>query len=94
LLELPAWTVLSPVAPLSLSRATSAALSVPTIWAWYWRPLLTSVTVRAVAPLTTWLLVSTRPLGVRIMPVPSKTWPLNRSWEVMSTIPGFTFLIT
>src|ERR1700693_2943316 len=45
-------------------------------------------------PSTTWLFVSTRPLLVRIMPVPSSVPLWKEGREITSTIPGPTFLVT
>jgi hypothetical protein len=53
-------------------------------------PVVTSVTVMLVASLTTWLLVSTRPLDEMTMPVPSATSPAYCSVESTSTTPGST----
>jgi hypothetical protein len=53
-----------------------------------------SDTLTAVAPSITWLLVSTRPEGERIIPVPSAVSLAYVSVEVMSTRPGTTFRST
>ena len=39
-------------------------------------PVLTTVAVSPVEPSTTWLLVSTSPDELSIIPVPSNTWPV------------------
>jgi len=72
--ESPTWTVFSPDTPTSLSSATSSVASVPTIWARYLRPEVTTVAVSPVEPSTTWLLVSTSPDELSTIPVPSNTW--------------------
>ncbi len=54
----------------------SSVVSVPTIWAWYLRPVVTTVAVSPVEPSTTWLLVSTSPDEASTIPVPSNTWPV------------------
>src|SRR5262249_50548316 len=92
--ESPTRTVLSPDTPVSLSSAMSSELSVPTIWARYLRPVVTTVTVSPVEPSTTWLLVSTSPDELSTIPVPSNTWPVKRRVAVMSTNPGSTLPAT
>ncbi len=56
--------------------------------------LSASATLTSVAPSITWLLVSTRPDGDRIIPVPSAVSLAYASVEVMSTRPGLTFRTT
>ena len=56
--------------------------------------LLASDTLTSVAPSITWLLVSTRPAGDRIIPVPSAVSLAYLSVDVMSTRPGTTFRST
>src|SRR5262249_31932768 len=92
--ESPTLTVLSPDTLVSLSRATSSFASVPTTLAVYLRPELTTVAVSAVEPDTTWLLVSTSPDGLSTIPVPSKTWLVERRLAVISTTPGVTLAAT
>ncbi len=60
-----------PDAPSSWMTATSALGSTPTTWAVNDRPVPTETALILVAPSMTWLLVSTRPLAVRTMPVPA-----------------------
>ena len=70
------FAVLSPDAPDSCSTATSSVASVPTTFAAYDWPVLTTVTVIFVAPLTTWLLVRISPFEVSTTPVPAASaWP-------------------
>ena len=57
--ESPVLIVLSPDTPWICSTATSSAGSVPTTFAVYVFPVVTTVTLMLVAPATTWLLVST-----------------------------------
>ena len=49
-----------------------------------------SVTLIAVAPLITWLLVSTRPLADSTMPVPAEVAPWSPSVDTTSTSAGST----
>ena len=57
-------------------------------------PWMTRVACTLVAWSITWLLVSTRPPAVTIIPVPSAVSPLYLSVAVMSTRPGSTFFAT
>src|ERR1035437_3264536 len=68
-LESPSVTAVRPVA-FTLMRARSCAASVVTTVADSWR-VSSSVTVRVVAPETTWLLVRIRPLALTMNPDPT-----------------------
>src|SRR5271168_3752692 len=82
--------VYSPEAPLSCRTATSFVVSYPTTPAEYALPLAMSLTLMAVAPLITWLLVSTSPEEVSTIPVPAASSLWNPRRVSMSTSPGST----
>ncbi len=86
-------TVFRPETPSIFSSATSSTTSKPSTCAVYVSPVSTGWTLIAVAPSITWLLVSTSPSDVMIMPVPAASpWLLPVSMVVkMSTTAGFTF---
>src|SRR5262245_42130681 len=68
-------TVARPAASCSWRTATSSLASVPMTSASYVVPVLITFTVILVAPSTTWWLVTTSPLLVRIIPVPAALPP-------------------
>jgi hypothetical protein len=69
--ELPSGAVVSPDAPVICTSATSSVGSTPITVAWYRGPVPFTWTEMPVAPSTTWLLVSTSPEEVRMIPVPA-----------------------
>src|ERR1700682_2528272 len=87
--EFPSGMVGSPETPDMWIRATSSVGSTPMTVAWYVGPVPLTWAEMLVAPLTTWLLVSTSPDDVRIMPV---AWPCPWPPRVtlMSTTAGST----
>src|SRR5450759_3640687 len=88
--ELPRGIVGRPETPVICSNATSSVGSTPMTVARYCGPVPLTWTEMLVAPLTTWLFVSTSPEEVRIMPVASPCpWPAMVT--VMSTIAESTW---
>src|SRR3954469_16416751 len=90
--ESPSAMWLSPLAPASWMTATSWVRSYPTTDAWYVRPLTTDTALMSVAPAITWLLVSTRPVELRRMPVPAARAFCRPRTVLTSTTDGLTIL--